>query len=55
MKKKKLIVGVAVGATALFALVWAAAPVVAAQSLIRAAKAGDERRIERLVDFPALR
>lgn len=54
-KKKKLIVGVAVGATALFALVWAAAPVVAAQSLIRAAKAGDERRIERLVDFPALR
>ncbi|MFN3631144.1 MAG: relaxase/mobilization nuclease domain-containing protein, partial [Casimicrobiaceae bacterium] len=34
---------------------WAAAPVMAAQALIRAAKAGDERKIERLVDFPAFR
>ena len=53
--KKSLIVGVAAGAVALFALVWAAAPVLAAQALIRAAKAGDEKTIERLVDFPALR
>lgn len=53
--KKSLIVGVAVGAVALFALAWAAAPVLAAQSLIRAAKAGDEKNIERLVDFPSLR
>jgi hypothetical protein len=53
--KKSLIVGVAVGALALFAIVWAAAPVLAAQALIRAAKAGDERKIEKLVDFPSLR
>ncbi|MDP3802933.1 DUF2939 domain-containing protein [Brevundimonas sp.] len=52
---QKLIVGVAAGAVALLALAWAAAPVLTAQALIRAAKAGDERKIERLVDFPALR
>lgn len=52
---KSLIVGVAVGALALFGIAWTAAPVLAAQSLIRAAKAGDEARIEKLVDFPALR
>lgn len=53
--KKSLIVGVAAGAFVLFALAWAAAPVLAAQALIRAAKAGDEKTLERLVDFPALR
>ncbi len=53
--KKSLIVGVAVGAVALFVLAWAAAPVLAAQALIRAAKAGDARKIEKLVDFPSLR
>ncbi|MFN3930183.1 MAG: DUF2939 domain-containing protein [Brevundimonas sp.] len=52
---KKLVVGLAVAAVALFALAWAAAPVFAAQALIRAAKAGDAARIEQLVDFPALR
>lgn len=52
---KKLIVGVAAGALALFVLAWAAAPVLAAQALVRAAKAGDARKIEQLVDFPALR
>lgn len=52
---KRLIVGVAVAAVAVFAIAWAAAPVLAAQALIRAAKAGDERKLERLVDFPALR
>lgn len=52
---KSLIVGVAVGALALFGIAWAAAPVLAAQALIRAAKAGDEDKIERLVDFPSLR
>lgn len=55
MKKKTLIIGVAAAAVAVFAIAWAAAPVLAAQALIRAAKAGDERRIERLVDFPSLR
>lgn len=53
--KKSLIVGVAAGAIVLFAVAWAAAPVLAAQALIRAAKAGDERKIEQLVDFPSLR
>ena len=52
---KKLAVGLAVAAVAIFAIAWAAAPVFAAQALIRAAKAGDADRIEQLVDFPALR
>jgi hypothetical protein len=52
---KKLVVGLAVAAVAVFVIVWAAAPVLAAQALIRAAKAGDADRIEQLVDFPALR
>lgn len=53
--KKSLIVGVAAGAVVLFGIAWAAAPVLAAQALIRAARTGDERKLERLVDFPALR
>jgi hypothetical protein len=52
---KKLVVGLAAAAVAILAVAWAAAPVFAAQALIRAAKAGDADRIERLVDFPALR
>lgn len=52
---KKLVVGLAVAAVAIFVIAWAAAPVLAAQALIRAAKAGDADRIEQLVDFPALR
>ncbi|HYD27935.1 DUF2939 domain-containing protein [Brevundimonas sp.] len=52
---KKLIVGSAVVAVVVLAAAWAAAPVLAAQALIRAAKAGDADRIEQLVDFPALR
>ena len=53
--KKSLIIGVAAGAVVLFAVAWAVAPVLAAQALIRAAKAGDERKLEQLVDFPSLR
>ena len=52
---RKLIIGVAVAAVCGFALAWAASPILAAKALIKAAKAGDERRIEQLVDFPALR
>lgn len=52
---KKLMVGVAAGALALFALAWATAPVFTAQALIGAAKSGDEPRLEQLVDFPVLR
>lgn len=53
--KKSLIGGVAAAAVVVFGVAWAAAPMLAAQALIRAAKAGDERKIERLVDFPSLR
>ncbi|RZJ16833.1 MAG: DUF2939 domain-containing protein [Brevundimonas sp.] len=42
------------GALAVAAL-WAAAPVFAAQSLVRAARAGDQTDLRRLVDFPAFR
>ncbi len=52
---KKLVVGLAAAAIAVFVIAWAAAPVLAAQALIRAAKDGDADRIEQLVDFPALR
>jgi hypothetical protein len=52
---RKLIVGVAVAAVAGIALAWAASPVLAAKALVKAAKAGDSRRIEQLVDFPSLR
>ena len=46
--KKSLIVGIAVGALALFGIAWAAAPVMAAQALIRAAKAQVQARVLRL-------
>lgn len=52
---RKLITGVAVTAIAVVVVAWAAAPVMAGQALIRAAKAGDAPKLERLVDFPALR
>ncbi|HST91712.1 MAG TPA: DUF2939 domain-containing protein [Brevundimonas sp.] len=55
MGRKKIMVGLAGAALVVFAAAWAIAPILAAQSLVRAAKAGDERRIEALVDFPALR
>lgn len=52
---RKLIVGVVMAAAAGFALAWAASPVLAAKALINAAKVGDSRKIEQLVDFPSLR
>ena len=52
---KKFAVGLAVVAIVVLVAAWAAAPVLTAQALIRAAKAGDADRIEQLVDFPALR
>lgn len=53
--KSKPLIGLAVIALVAFALAWGAAPVMAAQGLIRAAKAGDVRKLESLVDFPSLR
>lgn len=52
---KKLLTSLALAVAVLVAVAWAAAPVIAGQALIRAAKAGDERKLEQLVDFPALR
>lgn len=52
---RKLLIGLAVAAVGVALAAWAAAPVFAGQALIRAAKAGDARKLEQLVDFPALR
>lgn len=52
---KKFVVGLAAVAIVVLVAAWAAAPVLTAQALIRAAKAGDAARLEQLVDFPALR
>ncbi|WP_262423303.1 DUF2939 domain-containing protein [Brevundimonas denitrificans] len=38
-----------------FLVAWFASPVFAVRSLINAARTGDEARLERLVDFPAVR
>jgi hypothetical protein len=51
----KLLTGVTVAAAVVAVAVWAVAPVLAAQAVISAAKAGDARKLEHLVDFPALR
>ena len=52
---KKLLTSLVLAAAVLAVVAWAAAPVFAGQALIRAAKAGDARKLEQLVDFPALR
>jgi hypothetical protein len=52
---KKLLTGGVLAAALLLAAAWGLAPVFAGQALIRAAKAGDARKLEALVDFPALR
>jgi hypothetical protein len=53
--KSKVLIGLLAAAIVLTLAAWAAAPIVAAQSLIRAAQAGDARKLETLVDFPSLR
>lgn len=55
MKRSKLLTGALVAVVVGTTAVWAAAPVLAGQALIRAAKAGDVGKLEQLVDFPALR
>lgn len=52
---RKIIAGVAMAVVVAFLLAWTISPILAAQALIRAAKAGDERGIEQRVDFPSLR
>lgn len=53
--KRKLWVGAAVAAVAVFVGAYALSPVFAAQALVRAGRTGDAAALERLVDFPAFR
>lgn len=52
---KRLLTGLGIAVVVALGIAWAASPVFAGQALIQAAKAGDEARLEQLVDFPALR
>ena len=52
---QKLILRLGGAAVAAFVLAYAASPLLAARSLVQAAKAGDEKGLERQVDFPAFR
>lgn len=51
----RLITGVAIAAVALFAVAWAASPLLAVRGLIDAGQRGDEAALEQRVDFPAFR
>lgn len=52
---RKLIIRLGLTAAAVFVLVYAASPLLAARSLVQAARSGDEKALERQVDFPAFR
>ena len=52
---RKLIIRLGGAAVAAFVLAYAASPLLAARSLVQAAKAGDAQALERQVDFPAFR
>lgn len=52
---RKLIIRLGGVAVAAFVLAYAASPLLAARSLVQAARSGDERALERQVDFPAFR
>ena len=52
---QKLIIRLGGAAVAVFVLAYAASPLLAARSLVQAAKTGDEQALERQVDFPAFR
>ncbi len=52
---QKLIIRLGGVAVAVFVLAYAASPLLAARSLVQAAKTGDEQALERQVDFPAFR
>src|SRR5690606_16600103 len=52
---RKLISRLGLTAGAVFVLACAASPLLAARSLIQAARTGDEKALERQVDFPAFR
>ena len=52
---QKLIIRLGGAAVAVFVLTYAASPLLAARSLVQAARTGDEKALERQVDFPAFR
>ena len=52
---QKLILRLGGAAVAAFVLAYAASPLLAARALVQAAKSGDEKALERQVDFPAFR
>jgi hypothetical protein len=52
---QKLIIRLGGTVVAVFVLAYAASPLLAARSLVQAAKTGDEQALERQVDFPAFR
>ena len=52
---RKLIIRLGGAAAAVLVVAYAASPLLAARSLVQAAKAGDEKGLERQVDFPAFR
>ena len=52
---QKLILRLGAAAVAVFVLAYAASPILAARSLVQAAKSGDAAALERQVDFPAFR
>ncbi|MBL8772213.1 MAG: DUF2939 domain-containing protein [Phenylobacterium sp.] len=52
---KKLWIGAAIGAVVLFVGAYAGSPLLAASALRSAAMAGDADKLQRLVDFPAVR
>ncbi|MCO8019594.1 DUF2939 domain-containing protein [Brevundimonas diminuta] len=52
---RKLIIRLGLAAAAVFVVAYGASPLLAARSLVQAAKAGDAQGLERQVDFPAFR
>jgi len=52
---RKLIIRLGLTAGAAFLIAYAASPLLAARSLVQAARIGDEKALERQVDFPAFR
>lgn len=52
---RKLIIRLGGGLVVAFVVAYGASPLLAARALVQAAKAGDEKGLERQVDFPAFR
>jgi hypothetical protein len=55
MRGKKLVIGALIAVAVVFLIAYLASPVLAANRLVAAAKAGDEAALSEAVDFPAFR